>query len=235
MTRRGEVEKLLSNIAPAAICDDCIAKKLKFLQRQQANQVSRQLEKSKEFDRRSDYCPSCGNTKKVVRCFTKKPSSADLVQPRPPKTTHQPLQSHATNPAGFSQKPWLNDLKDIGFRHIGHWKVELKKLYLDQTKMQKTSPAMYAFVWADQVMYVGKTSQALAKRLYFYAKPGPTQSTNIRLNALLLYSIQNGKPVDIYGYADTSPIKVGIFDLDTAAGLEDSIISRLQPLWNKRK
>ncbi len=141
----------------------------------------------------------------------------------------------ASQTSRLFSKPGLADIRAIGFRQIGTWLIENGNLALRQNQMRKASPALYSFILNGQVMYVGKTSQLLAKRLYFYAKPGSSQSTNIRLNALLSHSLSNGNSVEIFGYADTSAKKIGIFDLDTAAGLENSIISQLQPCWNIQK
>lgn len=47
------------------------------------------------------------------------------------------------------------------------------------------SNALYAFCDGNHVLYIGKTSQTLRKRLAGYCKPGSTQSTNRKCHALI--------------------------------------------------
>ncbi len=232
MSDLDKVTALLKRLVPAAICDDCIAPRLKFSHRQQANQTTTKLERLNGFDRRKGYCKWCGGTKKVIKYVAGK---TQVINTTATIKKAKQVQRSASRTTQTASQPALSDIIDIGFRPIGHWYEERGKLKFNQRKMQENSPAMYSFVAGERVMYVGETSQTLAKRLYFYANPGLTQSTNIRLNAILLRSLLEGSPVEIFGYYCVVPTKVGIFDLDMAAGLEDAIIQKLQPHWNKRK
>ena len=67
MTVLKDVEHLIRQHSPNALCDDCIATKLKITPRQHANHKTRELAKSPIFDRRKDVCSSCGATKLVIR------------------------------------------------------------------------------------------------------------------------------------------------------------------------
>jgi len=51
---------------------------------------------------------------------------------------------------------------------------------------------LYAYVINRQIKYIGQTVMELKQRLYGYKKPGPTQSTNIRLNELIKNVIIDG-------------------------------------------
>lgn len=62
-----KAENYISRIAPAAICDDCLALKLKITPRQHANHKSRELAKSMRFDRRKGECSVCASSKLVIR------------------------------------------------------------------------------------------------------------------------------------------------------------------------
>lgn len=44
-----------------------------------------------------------------------------------------------------------------------------------------------------------------------------------------------GQLVEIYAFASAMNHQIGAFEVDQAAGLEDSIIRYLQPAWNTRK
>jgi len=128
----------------------------------------------------------------------------------------------------------LTDLLAIGFKHIGRWELLRESIDASLTEMSTASPALYAFVADGNIKYVGKTSRSLGQRLYGYAKGGSTQRTNIRVRALILKSLKQGQQVQIYGFADHNPQKVGRFLLDKSAGLEDDIIKQLNPSWNGR-
>ena len=62
-----DVEHLITQRSPNALCDDCIADKLKITPRQHANHKTCELANSPSFDRREDVCSSCGRTKLVIR------------------------------------------------------------------------------------------------------------------------------------------------------------------------
>jgi hypothetical protein len=65
------VRSLIERLAPAPICDECIAEKLSLSWKSQANQAARELIGSDHFERRSDICTICGGpkitTKKALR------------------------------------------------------------------------------------------------------------------------------------------------------------------------
>ncbi|MBT0958363.1 hypothetical protein IV417_13305 [Alphaproteobacteria bacterium KMM 3653] len=67
MTILEDVSDLIKQRSPSALCDDCIAEKLKLSVRQHANHKTRELAVMKGFDRRPDVCSSCGAEKLVIR------------------------------------------------------------------------------------------------------------------------------------------------------------------------
>jgi hypothetical protein len=67
MTVTDEVSALITRLAGAAICDDCIANTLGLSVRQHANHKTRELAGRNGFERRLDPCSICGTTKKVIR------------------------------------------------------------------------------------------------------------------------------------------------------------------------
>lgn len=66
MTVLEEAEQHIRKIAPDAICDDCLALKLKITPRQHANHKTRELAKRQEFHRRKAECSVCGGVKLVT-------------------------------------------------------------------------------------------------------------------------------------------------------------------------
>jgi hypothetical protein len=83
------------------------------------------------------------------------------------------------------------------------------------------------------VLYVGKTVQPLKKRMYGYQNPGPTQSTNIKGNKNIGDLLAGRKQVEIYALPDNGLLHFGVFHINLAAGLEDSIVKMLFPEWNR--
>jgi len=127
----------------------------------------------------------------------------------------------------------MQRLLDIGFTKSGYWVrtesgIERRiELNTDATNI------LYSFISDDELLYVGKTVQQLKKRMYGYQKPYATQTTNIRVNDLIKKRLDSGRPVDIYAFSDHGLLNFGVFHLNIAAGLEDSIIATINPPWNK--
>ena len=67
MTVLERVRDLIVRLSPRAVCDDCIAERLKITPRQHANHKTRELEKTARFDRRVGECALCAANKKVIR------------------------------------------------------------------------------------------------------------------------------------------------------------------------
>jgi hypothetical protein len=129
----------------------------------------------------------------------------------------------------------LQRLEHLGFVRCGEWRLDGDtSIDFDLEFKPDGKNVLYSFVSDSVVLYVGKTVQGLHKRLYGYKRPGSTQSTNIRANALIAERLATAV-VDIYVWACDGLMTYGGFRVDLAAGLEDSIVHELQPLWNKRK
>jgi len=126
----------------------------------------------------------------------------------------------------------MNRLLEIGFQTAGHWHLVDGELSYELRRHGSQKNVLYAFATDGQVKYVGKTVQTLAKRLYGYKNPGPTQSTNIKNHAHIKKLLDSGAAVDILALPDNGLLHYGPFHVNLAAGLEDSIISVLQPEWN---
>lgn len=126
----------------------------------------------------------------------------------------------------------MERLLQIGFRPIGRWELQGDQLRLRLEQLPTHQRALYAFATGKTVLYVGKTSGTLPIRLAAYVSPHPTQRTNVRNNASLRELLKAGRPIDILGWIDPGLQRVGAFDLNLAAGLEDSIIAVLEPPWN---
>jgi hypothetical protein len=79
---------------------------------------------------------------------------------------------------------------------------------------------------------LGRPLSPLKKRMYGYQNPSPTQNTNVKGNAFLKEILDSGNTIEIYALPDHGLLHFGDFHINLAAGLEDSLISKLKPKWN---
>ncbi len=73
----------------------------------------------------------------------------------------------------------------------------------------------------------------LAKRLYFYAKPGVTQRTSLRLNGIIKSELQKMGSIDIYT-AIPPDFEWNGLPVHGTAGLELGLIKKFALPWNMR-
>jgi hypothetical protein len=119
-----------------------------------------------------------------------------------------------------------------GFEHVGSWQLDSTgRLILIGSPTQNAG--VYAFVIGGFAQYVGLASTNLAKRLYFYGRPGVSQSTNIRLNGLLIELLRAGDKVDIYTVSPPD-LEWNGWPVSGAEGLESALIRDHVPVFNKK-
>ena len=123
-------------------------------------------------------------------------------------------------------------LLHIGFRVVGQWHQEDAKPKYSLHSESDSRKILYAFVAGTEILYIGKTTQPMKKRMYSYQNPGPTQYTNIKGNKLISEILLSGGGVEIFALPDNGLLHFGDFHINLAAGLEDSLISKLKPKWN---
>jgi hypothetical protein len=87
---------------------------------------------------------------------------------------------------------------------------------------------VYAFAKDGIVLYVGVATMGLAKRLYFYGKPGVSQRKGIIKNELLTVPA-----IDIY-IAVPSDLEWNGLPVHGSAGLELGLIKKYALPWNMR-
>jgi hypothetical protein len=92
---------------------------------------------------------------------------------------------------------------------------------------------VYAFAKGDVVLYVGVATMGMAKRLYFYGKPGITQRTSQRLNGILRKELLSVPFIDIYT-AMPPDLDWNGLPVHGSAGLELGLIKKYALPWNMR-
>jgi hypothetical protein len=118
------------------------------------------------------------------------------------------------------------------FSLIGCWQLD-QAASLVLVGAAPDIPGVYAFAMNGMAQYVGVASASLAKRLYFYRKPGPTQTTNVRMNTLLREELASGSCIDIY-VATPPALEWNGWSVSGPEGLEAGIIKTYVLHWNLR-
>ncbi|MEI6857164.1 GIY-YIG nuclease family protein [Psychrilyobacter sp.] len=125
-------------------------------------------------------------------------------------------------------------LKKIGFKKIGDWSRENRKLKhnISSTCLEERN-LLYSFIVNDEIKYIGKTTNLLKQRMYQYQNPGPSQSTNIKNNKNILKLLEENENVEIYIFKEEKPIIYNDIRINLSAGLEDPLINKFKPEWNR--
>lgn len=150
------------------------------------------------------------------------PSSGDMVPSRRP------------NAPVPQQKPPLSVDMLIagGFTFAGRWVLSsTNDLMLDQPLPKVVG--VYAFAKDGIVLYIGVATMGLAKRLYFYGKPGVSQRTSQRLNGIIKNELLTVPAIDIY-IAAPSDLEWNGLPVHGSAGLELGLIKKYALPWNMR-
>ncbi|WAC14771.1 GIY-YIG nuclease family protein [Dyadobacter pollutisoli] len=126
----------------------------------------------------------------------------------------------------------MNRLLNIGFISVGHWTLNDDAIKYNLTSHHTTTNVLYSFISNGDIKYIGKTKMQLSQRMYGYQNPGSSQTTNIRVNAAIKSLLFNDSPVDIFILTDNGLLNYGDFRINLAAGLEDTLIYRINPEWN---
>src|SRR6185437_14666298 len=143
--------------------------------------------------------------------------------------------SHTSEPDGRDRaKPPLTVgiLAQGGFNLASRWRLSGDgNLMLDQALPRVVG--VYAFVKEDVAQYVGVATMALAKRLYFYGRPGITQRTSLRINAIIKNELLTVSAIDIY-VALPPDLEWNGLPIHGSAGLELGLIKKYALPWNMR-
>ena len=119
-----------------------------------------------------------------------------------------------------------------GFAFSGRWVLSATNdLVLDQALPKGVG--VYAFVKDGFALYVGVATMGLAKRLYFYGKPGVSQRTSLRLNGIIKNELLTTPAIDIY-IAQPPDLEWNGLPVHGSAGLELGLIKKFALPWNMR-
>lgn len=123
-------------------------------------------------------------------------------------------------------------LVNAGFQRSAIWVLDTR----GRPRIEGQLPVekgVYAFASNETILYVGVAGMGLKKRLYFYGKPGLTQTTNIRVNELIRVSLVDGETVSILT-AVPPDFEWGGLAVNGRTGLEVGLIESFYLPWNVR-
>jgi hypothetical protein len=172
--------------------------------------------------------------------FTQQPPNASLIT-MPNRQSGTKFDDHFQSLAGGIVSDFsFEDLLGIGFVEVGEWVCDGDDLsYLVNLNTERVARALmnepnalYAFQHNETILYIGKTTRSLQKRFRGYQRPGKTQRTNIRCNQKIKELLAGGHSVRILGFVPVTHFRYGDFEINLAAGLEDSLIRAINPPWN---
>lgn len=141
--------------------------------------------------------------------------------------------------AQFSAEVLLN----LGFVDVGYWRpsgdfltyqLDGENTGANETLLDDRN-ALYAYVVGEEVLYVGKTARSIRKRFVGYCRPGKRQATNLRCHRNIKANIAQGREIRIFIFAPITHLRYAEFEINLAAGLEDSLIQQFNPPWNGRE
>jgi hypothetical protein len=128
----------------------------------------------------------------------------------------------------------VEELEEFGFQKVGEWFLDagsLKfRLFVDGFLARGI---LYAFVSGESVLYVGKSSRTLKTRLYEYINTDPSQTTNVKVKKNITRLLTD-RHVEIYAWTDDGTFSYRSHPINLAASLEDMLIERVNPAWNRR-
>jgi hypothetical protein len=133
----------------------------------------------------------------------------------------------------------VETLMNLGFQELSTWQhLEENLTYSPQNIASSMRPlldvksALYAFIQDGQVKYIGKTANSIRKRFFGYCNPGKTKATNRRCFDQIKTGLSQAIPTQILIFAPIAHLQYQQFSIDLAAGLENSLISYINPPWN---
>lgn len=126
----------------------------------------------------------------------------------------------------------------IGLEDAARWQIDGKKLKTVGDKKARwrhlcaVPNTLYAFCCGDEVLYIGKTTQTLAKRFVGYCDPGNGRATNYKCHKGIRELLSQDKEVRILVLPSDPSLKWNGIEINLAAGLEDSLVETFRPKWN---
>jgi len=131
-------------------------------------------------------------------------------------------------------KPTLyeKNLVEAGFETHSYWKSD-EAGGIELSEKLPSEQGVYAFCIDGVAQYVGVATMGLAKRIYFYKKPGSSQKTSIRINDKINRLVEKSIEVRLL-IANPDDLEWNGLPVHGCAGLELGLIKKYELPWNMR-
>jgi len=149
----------------------------------------------------------------------------------PPPVARKSAKRKAKPSAAVIKPTKGEELINAGFKDYGAWELTESGIHF-KGKLPR-EPGVYAHVVDGDVYYIGRSLKGFRHRMGHYKKPGPTQSTSIRINGLIKAALRSGKTVETLA-AFPEPTTWNTLPIDVVSGLETGLVAKLRPPWNKQ-
>lgn len=126
----------------------------------------------------------------------------------------------------------MKELIEIGFKKAGEWELKNMALICNLNDNYPDKDILYSFVCENEIKYIGKSVKSISQRLYGYKKPNISQTTNFRINELIIEKIRRGIQIEIFLFIDNVGLNYRGHKINLSAGLEDNLIAEFSPKWN---
>jgi hypothetical protein len=148
---------------------------------------------------------------------------------------------------GAGEAEMKAELESYGFKAVGRWVLypEVKSGITFVLTQWEEKRAIYAFVVGDEVKYIGiceKDSTTLKARMQRYkSRAGRSRqipgggSTNERNASQIKKCLERREAVQIYALAPQDELLYHELRVDLVKGLENPLIARFQPEWNRHR
>jgi hypothetical protein len=151
----------------------------------------------------------------------------------PPTPALQPTQAIGA----YSEEEESMTIAEYGFVTAGEWTLRptVKSGITFKLTAFASSRVVYAFVVDDQPKYIGiceKDTTTLQDRMSRY-KNQQGGGTNKRISIKIRQALSAGKAVYIFALQPDIKFDYKDLEIDTVKGLENHLIARFKPEWNR--
>ena len=159
------------------------------------------------------------------RTWNSQPANPRRLRNKAVARSRRQEAARSPNDVPFADTPPVQVSVDVKWRHLG---TLARDAHGDLTfPAAPTTPGLYRFRLKDgdsSRHYIGETME-LRRRFQHYRKPGPSQATNLRVNALLKEHLGSGGSAEVEIIVDGVVLMIGGENID--ANLSDKATRRL--------
>lgn len=124
-------------------------------------------------------------------------------------------------------------ISGIKFRKYCDLCSDNKRIFVSSIVDDVSQKIVYAIMIDQEVVYIGKAASGIKKRIYGYCNPRSTQTTNLKINSMLLDSIKKGMAASLYIMVEKAEAHFMGLTINISASIEEYLIERNQPKHNR--